>query len=680
MKKTAKQILLCTLCIIFCFTFTGSSLATINQTVGEKITFDVSNVKEEARIAGLAENDGTKLCLAENGTTDFRIVYPQDSSEQLLYAVEVFQDMFLKMTGCEIEAGTDMLSTNGKRKTILLDAVWDTQRPTTEQAGADGYRTVISSDSISICGVTQSGSCNGVYGFLEDLLGCIFTTPTETYIPEQKTVYLELSDFISKPATDWRDVYAYETAENNWAAKLRLNGIDTSGAKQEENIEGKQYAGWGTWCHNCYSYLSPNDYFETHPEYFSMKDGERVHTYEGIDAYLCLSNPEVYEIVKKSMAEKMEEKPEALYWDFSGNDNYSLAGCECDTCKKLDDAAGGTGMGTLLPFLNKLAREFPDKYISSLAYFHTTKAPVNIKAEPNVVIKLCSMPGDQASSYLKGNTKGAQDFKQQVEEWSKVCEHIIIWDYVVNFQNLLLPFPNFAVQADNQKFYEENNIAGVFHQASREKGGEFASLRAYILSRLMWEGSEMDVAESVSRYLAVYYGDAAPFIAEYMNNTADALYNSGEPLGLYDWLTPHYKGYLSEKRVNQYMDIFMQAEQAVAGDAVFLTRVRQAKIPVLYAKTLLPDISSKERTNALNEMIALCSQFGITEVCEWDSLENYQSKNMMEAVRSTRKTVHKGLYRTIYIACGVTGAVVAAGIITITVKKLKKKKYAEITQ
>lgn len=64
-------------------------------------------------------------------------------------------------------------------------------------------------------------------------------------------------------------------------------------------------------------------------------------------------------------------------------------------------------MGTLLLFLNKLDKVFPDKYISILAYTHTLKALKNIKAEANVIIKLCSMPGEQGLSYLYGGNKNS---------------------------------------------------------------------------------------------------------------------------------------------------------------------------------------------------------------------------------------------------------------------------------
>ena len=298
-------------------------------------------------------------------------------------------------------------------------------------------------------------------------------------------------------------------------------------------------------------------------------------------------------------------------------------------------------MGTLLPFLNKLAKAFPDKYISTLAYLHTLKAPKNMKAEPNVVIKLCSMPGDQASAYLDGANANSAEFKAQVEEWSKITDKIVVWDYVVNFAHLLMPFPNFAVQAKNQQFYEENNIIGVFHQASREKGGEFACLRSYVLSRLMWEGSKTDVAGCVSKYVAAYYGAAAPKIIEYMNLCASELCKSHKKLGLYDGLMPHYSGYLSEENIERYRKLISEAKEAVAGDAELESRVEAVELSVEYAAVLLPEISDSERQNVLSKVNELCEKQGVTMVCEWDSLENFNKTTLESTVSGAKKDIKK---------------------------------------
>ena len=603
----------------------------------EPIEFE--NIPLEAlQMKGFSEKGEGKLTVFDNGESDFSVVIPENSSKTLREAAETLQNVFERMTGTALPVITESQADSSARN-ICIDSALGTERPNGDIS--DGYRIKIGDKNITICGATQAGSRNGVYGFIEDFLGCMFLTPDDTFIPENKTVCLEKTDRVFKPATSWRDVYAYETVQNKWAAKLRLNGIDVESDNPELSIEELQYEGWGTWCHDCYDYLSPDDYFAEHPEYFSEKDGVRVTSYDNREAYLCLSNPEVFEIVKNSLAKKIEENPDVMYWDFSGNDNPSLAGCQCEACKAADKAAGGTGMGTLLPFFNKLAKAFPDKYISTLAYLHTLKAPKNMKAEPNVVIKLCSMPGDQASAYLDGANANSAEFKAQVEEWSKITDKIVVWDYVVNFAHLLMPFPNFAVQAKNQQFYEENKIIGVFHQASREKGGEFASLRAYVLSRLMWEGSQTDVAGCVSKYVAAYYGAAAPKIIEYMNLCASELCKSHKKLGLYDGLMPHYSGYLSEENIERYRKLISEAKEAVAGDAELESRVEAVELSVEYATVLLPEISDSERKNVLSKVNELCEKQGVTMVCEWDSLENFNKATLESTVSGAKKDIKK---------------------------------------
>ncbi len=615
----------------------------------------------------LSENGENKIPFAENSKTDFVLVVPKNREGSILRAAGELRNALKSISNVEISIVNEGNLPNGKRPFYI-----GVEKADSGEIKSDGYKTVIDENKISILAENTNGIQNGVYAFIEEKLGCLFLTPDSTYTPESKSIYLSKCSEVSEPKTQWRDVYAYETVQNSWGEKLRLNGIqtDTGG---NAGIEEMQYAQWGTWCHDCYDFLSPEDYFETHPEYFSEKNGKRVTEYEGRDAYLCLSNPEVYEIVEKSLAKMIEENPDKLYWDFSGNDNYALAGCECKECKKADKKAGGTGMGTLLPFLNKLAKAFPDKYISTLAYLHTLKAPKGITAEDNVVIKLCSMPGDQSYSYLGGGNGHSKEFKEQVEQWSKVAKNIVVWDYVVDFAHLLMPFPNFAVQAENQKFYEDNNVMGVFHQASREKGGELSCLRAYVLSHLMWEGSEFDVAECVSRYVNAYFGKAAPKVIEYLNLSAKELSDSEKSLGLYDGLMPHIKGYLSDENISKYEILINEAKKEVKNDELYLKRLEELELSVMYAKAINPKVGESKRQNALERLNTLCDEREITMVCEWDSLENFNNVSYNSLIQSENKELKKPLYIGLGVGGGVFLIAAASTVTAVIITKKKKK-------
>lgn len=643
-------------------------VAFANDNVVEKIKLEVFD-KSQLEMTELSKNDKNKICIVDNQESDFAIVVQDKCINSLNEAVEVLQNSIEKISGVKLPILSQDKADLSKKNFYIgnVDNALIDKKDNLE----DGFCLNINDKGVFICGNNDAGTRNGVYSFIENKLGCMFLTPDDTYFPHQTSIYLEKCDEKNKPATLWRDVYAYETVQNNWAAKLKLNGINVESKSAENPAEDLQYEGWGSWCHNCYDYLSPDDYYDTHPEYFSEKDGKRVTTYEDRDAYLCLSNPKVYEIVEKALAEKIAQNPDKLYWDFSGNDNYALAGCECEKCKAMDEKAGGTGMGTLLPFLNKLAKAFPDKYISTLAYLHTLKAPTGIKAEPNVVIKLCSMPGDQASSYLNGKTDGSNQFKEQIEQWSKITDKIVVWDYVVNFAHLLMPFPNFAVQQQNQKFYEENGIIGIFHQASREKGGEMANMRAYVLAQLMWNGSDFDVAKCVSKYVTAYFGDAAPSVIEYLNLCADELVKSNKPLGLYDGLMPHYEGYLSPENIDIYTTLLERAKKLAGDNKIILNRLEEIELPITYANLILPKMEKYHREELLSKLNRLCKNRDITMVCEWDSLENFINNSLNGIVKGELKEINK----TRNTVCGVAGGIVGAGaLITTIVFVIKKRK------
>lgn len=639
----------------------ATPLCAAAEKFGGALDIDVSPYTETAIRTALEQDKEDQLVLASTAQTSYRIVYPNGNAV-LMAAAQTLAAALTEMTGAsfacisdaETETAAEIVIGGTSRTAPAFDATQST----------DTYRIVTAGEKLFIQGVSDRAVTYGVYGFMEDDLGCVFINGTETFIPHSGTVKLAPIDRTETPAMQWRNVYAYETKQpDGWYEKLRLNGIEADPSDTDDGIN--EYAGWGTWCHSYLAFVDPDEYFDEHPEYFAMKDGKRVREdpENGLQTQLCLSNPEVLEIVKEKLGQMIAENPDRIYWDFSVMDNSNMAGCECDACRALDEAAG-SGMGSLLPFLNELAKTFPDKIISTLAYFHTIEPPTNgLKAEENVVIKLCSMPGDQGSSYLQGATEGAAQFQDLVERWHGVCDKIVIWDYVVDFEHLLLPFPNFAVQQENQQFYEENGVIGVFHQASREKGDEFSEMRAWILAQMMWKGSGTDVNELLAKYIAAAYGDAAPEIAEYVCALAANFYAEQEPLGLYDNPSAHKHGYLSKKNIAAYQEIFARAEEKVATNPVLLARVQKAKVPVLYAKMTETSTDRSGKLAAAEEFYRLCEANGITRIDETKTtLEDFRTQfpskvNAMNA-------------RLIGIPAGITAGVLliaaaAAGVILL---------------
>ena len=88
-------------------------------------------------------------------------------------------------------------------------------------------------------------------------------------------------------------------------------------------------------------------------------------------------------------------------------------------------------------FVNKVARKFPDKIISTLAYWYTRAAPSNIIAEPNVNIMLCNIESTREKPVFDTDP----DFTNDLKDWGKLSQDILIWDYNIQFANPVSPFP-----------------------------------------------------------------------------------------------------------------------------------------------------------------------------------------------------------------------------------------------
>ena len=174
-------------------------------------------------------------------------------------------------------------------------------------------------------------------------------------------------------------------------------------------------------------------------------------------------------------------------------------------------------MGSLLPFVNRVAEELEEEYpnlaIDTLAYRYTRKAPATLKARHNVIVRLCSIECCFSHPIAECNaaTDKVEDgsFADCVREWANHCERIYIWDYTTNFQSYHNCFPNFNVLRQNARFFADNNVRGLFEQGDGQTiNGEFGPLRTYLLTRLLWDPymDEETYERHINEFMEGYYG------------------------------------------------------------------------------------------------------------------------------------------------------------------------------
>lgn len=523
---------------------------------------------------------------------------------------------------------------------------------------------VVKDNNLIIKGANQSGTKNGIYDFLETKLGCMFLRNDYDYIPEFPTIRLENYDEVINPSIAWRKQFQYEALQNNWYDKLKLNGT-----KAKEGFKEGIYAQWGTWCHTQFQFVPPEKYFDSHPEYFAWINGKRCYQAKwhssDMQTHLCLTNEDVYEIVKAGMKSEIQKNPEALYWDFSIMDT-PVKVCQCPECNRINTKYQSNS-ATIIMFINRLAKdlgkEFPNLMFSTLAYQDCINPPVGLEVEQNVVIKLCANPGSQGYSYSVGANKNSKQIKLLLESWGNIAKNIVVWDYVVDFNHLLLPFPNYDVQKANMDFYVDNNVMGVFHQGSREKGDEMADMRTYLLSRQMWD-KDIDFEALMKKYIQLNYGEASPYIEEYLETMSESYISHNKELNLYDNPSEHKYDYLSASNIAKYMQLTEKAMAAVQDDQMALEQVEKVRMCVLYAKCTESSLDIAGKKAAAEEMKIYTDKFGVTKYHEVIEIEKFYNDVFPGIIKRNK----------ISMSCVIASCILGVGLLVVIPFKIRKRK------
>jgi hypothetical protein len=428
-----------------------------------------------------------------------------------------------------------------------------------QQLITDGFILSVKKDNILLVNGGNKGSYYGVVHLLEKYLGFRMYAPNVEIMPLKTTISLPVICEMENPVNSLRIVNGVLTQQNeayrNWQ---RLN---------DHNEEFAQ----GYYVHTFHRLVPWETYYESNPEYFALMNGKRI-----IDQ-LCLTNPEVFDLTIKKLKEEMAKQPAKKLWSVSQDDNFSY--CQCNRCMKIINDEGSAA-GPIIHFVNKVAAQFPDKTISTLAYQYSRKAPKHIQPADNVQIMLCTIELNRSKDIE--NDPLSTSFLKDITDWGKICKNIYLWDYTVNFSHHITPFPNLHTLQKNIQFFTKNGAIAHFQQTNASVGHEFSELKTYLISRLLWNPN-VNADSVMTDFLNGYYGAGGVFIQKYIHHLTTEIKKTGEWLDIYGHPVTHARTFLSEDNMAQYNHYFDEAEKAVKDDPAILQRVKVSRLPIQYA-------------------------------------------------------------------------------------------------
>lgn len=383
-------------------------------------------------------------------------------------------------------------------------------RSAAEGLGLDGYVLRTDGDRLIICGVHSRGTIYGVYGFLEEVLGCRWWSHNEEYVPQTDAIRVgELNVRIDPPFSLHR-LYNREAQNrrNNFRYKSRSTGAE-----------------YFTGGHSLYPLL--RGYAKEHPEIYPMnKKGERTAN----NLHFCYLAPGIAEALAEALKRQVQKRDGGVTYTiyFAGMGDWYGGMCRCEKCSKVykeetwTDPDGRKKPGytaTLLRMMNStgeiLQQKYPGIRVGTFAYMSLEAPPAKTRPADNVVIRVPRLR--HCSVHPARTCPRNRSYLRNLQRWCEITSAgVYIWEYGANFKNFIFPWPSVHSIADNIRLYAEMGVRGVMVQGNYvTTGSDLVVLKNYVWRHLMWDPT-LKTDPLIREFCDGYYGPAADAMYAYV--------------------------------------------------------------------------------------------------------------------------------------------------------------------
>lgn len=546
MKKTIKKFFafLCSLaCFMGCLTL--SACGTKSDGEGDK-----NNMNE------------TPYYLIENSATDYKIVYPEARGSYIDIAVKELRTFLGEITpGITIKVSSDTgLTHTADAKYISLGDTALLQSAgisvDKEKLGTDGYAIITKDQSVYLVGGSTHGTLFAVYEFLEKQFGYHFYAKDcydlERDVTEKKLLDFDLTVTPSIAVRYMADGQFVSSNDNESARRMRSTPQDDFIVSARDSKGGA-----GNW--HTTPYILPKDENPEHPEWFGFGS-------TGAATQLCYAGrpaasgtdgkkhgkadqSALVDALVASMEKLIDTKfgsdtnDSELFFCLTTADNFDW--CECEYCKEITEAYGGSKAASYIVVANKVAAKLQEymneKYggrkitVFIFAYQVTEQPPVREKADGTFEPILDGPYGDDiilgdnvvllyapiAADYYKTFKDEVNEVEyKRMAQWKTIASHIAMWTYDKTFYtNYFVPQNPYNSMDENIRWYVENGAVFLHAQGqtTNTQMTDWGNLKTYLSAQLSWDCTQ-DIEELIDGFFTAYYQDAAPAMREWFDD------------------------------------------------------------------------------------------------------------------------------------------------------------------
>lgn len=463
--------------------------------------------------------------------TEYKILISHNASVSEKFAAEELTRIF-GLAGVMIEIVTD--ENVGIDETQKYISVGDTvyfQSLNKKLCGSefkfDGFIIESVGNTYVIKGVGDTGTCFGVYGFMEYIAGYRYYAPDEISIDSTaQNKEFHIKDI---PTFFGRNPYSYETEfDVDYSFRLRVNGEFVK--REAKHGEGSP---WSSLTDQSYvtQILDYTKYEKEHPDWYVW---DKKHKYPQICYSKGLYNETFYNTFLSNLINEyiIPEKNKNFFM-LGMSDNWAF--CDCEQCKK--EVEKYTKSGLALRFINKVADDVekwreenaPERviYLVGFAYISIFEPPVvekdgefypideSVVARDNVMIQFAPILANY--KYPLMDSEHNKSSRDAILGWKKVSKNLCIWDYRSDFRTQSFFYPTTVTAQANNDLYVELGVKDVFNQGQPfTAGGQFAYMDNFARARMHWNAKER-YDDLIAEFNRAYYKDACPYVEEYLH-------------------------------------------------------------------------------------------------------------------------------------------------------------------
>lgn len=403
---------------------------------------------------------------------------------------------------------------------------------------------------------------------LLDRLGCRWYFPGDwgEVVPEKKTVTVPDMDVFSKPDFAIRLTslggWIPSTAEevglyNEWCEKNKMHNYHT--ANKYYPLVGDGFLAF---------LVDPNEYYEKEPELYAMnKQGKRTshkigNWYFVNGTMLSLSNPRTYELAVQNLKDAFEGKKKLGNVSARGFGISPPDGAAFDYDPKSEDLNQNFNYPTYIHhpmtseeffgFAAKLAKEFPDKIVSTMAYAGRESPPQGVKFPKNIAVMYAPISSCVLHTGADKSCWRRTETMKIIDQYCRMTPHVYMYDYNPGFLlGSFLPERDVANFAVNAPLYKKMGMKGF--TAEGRKAFMQTWLSWYMRGRFMWNANS-DVNELKKDFYNTFFGpEAGPLVQAWWDECEKALGTTTMHCHE-DWLVNHVYNLEFTKRIHKYVD------------------------------------------------------------------------------------------------------------------------------